>query len=171
MTTKVVLLKLLLRSIKLQNVKKHGTKKTGKAAVAQYLHGVKPRVRGYLELIILGQGGILVPLALQTVQVRIDHPVTSITRLFDNPKVSSAVPGTYYYYINGSPHHYYFLNKSLPSSTTVTSTTATNTAISAIPTITLLIPSTPTPTPPSLRQPNASAPATADTPKATHPLP
>lgn len=50
--------------------------KKEKAGVAYYLHGVKPRVSRYLELVVLREGGILVPLAFQTVQVRVDHPVT-----------------------------------------------------------------------------------------------
>ena len=50
--------------------------KRKKAGVAHYLHGVKPRVSRYLELLVLREGGVLVPLAFQAVQVRVDHPVT-----------------------------------------------------------------------------------------------
>lgn len=39
-----------------------------------YHYGVEPRVGGNLELVVLGEGAILVPLALQSVQVGVDHP-------------------------------------------------------------------------------------------------
>lgn len=45
------------------------------AVIASAYHdGVEPGVGGNLELLVLGEGRVLVPLALQPVQVRVDHP-------------------------------------------------------------------------------------------------
>lgn len=44
-----------------------------------HLDGVEPGVGGDFELVVLAHGVVLVPLALQPVQVRVDHPAKSFS--------------------------------------------------------------------------------------------